>query len=103
MKNFNGIIIGRGLLRNEKRETQAQRSRPHFLQKGHRLSLRKKLLALAPPCFGKAAAVIRPQLLPASAPFGEVSRTRPKQSGAFFQLKYTFCFQQAKADWAEIF
>ncbi|MGD0572843.1 MAG: hypothetical protein ABSB11_07450 [Sedimentisphaerales bacterium] len=90
-------------MKRKKRETQAQRSRPRFLPKGHRLSLRKAFQLWPRTCFGKAAAVIRPQLLPASAPFGEASRTRPKQSGAFFQLKYTFCFQQAKMDEAEIF
>jgi hypothetical protein len=64
-----------------------------FFQKGIVSLYEKNYIVLTPPCFGKAAAIMRLQLLPASAPFGEVSRTRPKQSGAFFQLNYTFCFR----------
>lgn len=91
-------------MRNEKkRDAGPEYLALTFFQKGI-VSLYEKLFSINPALFWESrSSHFGLQLSSASAPFGEASRTLPKQSGAFLQLKYTFCFQQAKMDEAEIF
>lgn len=94
--------------RGDDAKRKKERRRPKdlaltFFQKGI-VSLYEKLFSINPALFWESrSSHFGLQLLSASAPFGEASRTLPKQSGAFFQLKYTFCFRQAKIGAAEIF
>ena len=103
VENLNGMIIGWGRCETKKRETQARNILPSLSSKRASSLFTKKLLVLTPPCSGKAAAVVLGRSFRRFPHPSARQAEPPKQSGAFFQLKYTFCFQQAKMDKAEIF
>jgi hypothetical protein len=69
-------------------------SRPRFLPKGI-VSLYEKLFSISP-----APILESPQV---SAPIGTANPTSQNRCEAFFHLKYTFCFQSAQINAAEIF
>jgi hypothetical protein len=84
-----------GTIRSAKKE----RRRPKdlalaFFQKGHRLSS-KKLFSFNPALLWESHG----RLTAAFAGFNALRRSEPnapKQSGAFFRLKYTFCLKAPK-------
>jgi len=84
MKNFNGMIIGRGLLRNEKkRDVSPKYLALTFFQRASSLFTKKTYN------FNPAPILESPQV---SAPIGTANPISQNRCEAFFQLKYTFCF-----------
>jgi hypothetical protein len=69
-------------------------SRPRFLPKGT-VSLYEKLFSINPAPILESTQV--------SAPFGTANPTSQNRRGVFIHLQYTFYFQLAKINAAEIF
>jgi hypothetical protein len=91
----------------KKERRRPEMSRPHFLPKGI-VSLYKKLFSINPVrwrlrlCHGINPAPIL-ESTQVSAPIGTANPTSQNRHGVFIPLQYTFDFELAKINTAEIF
>jgi len=78
-------------------------SRPRFLPKGI-VSLYEKTLNFNPALFWESRSIyLCHSFCQLPRPSAKQAEPSPKQSGAFFQLKYTFDYQGAKMNEAKKF